>query len=276
MNIGVHRPANSIPARSSKPSVNFRQIGHPRPLKQRYDWRNYDMTLCVAAACHVGGFGDERIVVGFDWRVETQIAGADTEFKFQRLSDHWVALIAGNVAQAHELAGLYREYLTPRQSEITLDNVLDHLRTPPRTLRRSLADIYTHAKLSLSYDDFLSTGKSRLPEDYYRQLLFDISAQTIDVELILIGDVFGSLHIFEYSNLEVQKREDFAAIGSGRYIAEAALYQREHQSARDLPTTVYSVYEAMRLGSIAPGVGRELSVMVLRREKSYYRTMSYP
>ena len=116
----------------------------------------------------------------------------------------------------------------------------------------------------MSYDDFLLNGKSQLAEDLHRQISYEIAQQAIEAELILIGYAQLGWLIFEFANSEVEQRRDFSAIGSGRWIAEATLFQREQQNMRSLAETVYAVYEAKRLGQIAPGVGSETTIMVLR------------
>lgn len=50
---------------------------------------------------------------------------------------------------------------------------------------------------------------------------------------------------------------NFAAVGSGMYIAESALFHREHSRGEGLANSLYHVYEAMRLGAYAPGVGTQ-------------------
>jgi hypothetical protein len=57
--------------------------------------------------------------------------------------------------------------------------------------------------------------------------------------------------------------ESFAAIGSGSPVAESVLFQREHVDDDVLGASLYHVYEAMKLGSIAPGVGKDFTINVL-------------
>ncbi|HET9282091.1 MAG TPA: hypothetical protein VFR24_09030 [Candidatus Angelobacter sp.] len=59
----------------------------------------------------------------------------------------------------------------------------------------------------------------------------------------------------------------FAAIGSGLTLAEASLFHREHDCDTPLGIGIYHVYEAMRLGSKAPGVGERFAISVFHQEK---------
>lgn len=60
----------------------------------------------------------------------------------------------------------------------------------------------------------------------------------------------------------VERCSHFAAIGSGTYVAESALFYREHTGGESLGTAIYNVYEAMKLGAKAPGVGEKFSLHI--------------
>lgn len=224
------------------------------------------MTLCIAAACReyaedgpLGG--EERVVLAHDHRVETWTFSAETEYKFDYLHNHWVALLAGTVSQARELMDIYRPLF--RKVEFTDENCLENLRKPPAEMRRRMANAYTHARHAISYEEFLKNGKCQLPDDLYRQTAEDISRLQINAELILVGYFLNAFHIFRFSNGEILPHPDFATIGSGSHIADSSLYQREHQKLNSVASAAYSVYEAKRLGEIAPGVGKKTTYSIL-------------
>ena len=64
------------------------------------------MTLCTGALCNLG---NTKAVVAFDTMASTTIAQAENAFKFEKLGKRWIALIAGRISDARELAGVYRE-----------------------------------------------------------------------------------------------------------------------------------------------------------------------
>ena len=70
------------------------------------------------------------------------------------------------------------------------------------------------------------------------------------------------MRIFKYAGGAVWRCDNFAAIGSGSIIAEATLMQRGHSELWQLNRTIYAVYEAHKLGSIAPGVGAEMRMNI--------------
>jgi len=65
------------------------------------------------------------------------------------------------------------------------------------------------------------------------------------------------------SDGSLESVESFATIGSGSHIADGVLFQREHDGNDTLGSALYHVYEAMKLGSIAPGVGTEFTIDVV-------------
>src|SRR5437867_3990552 len=76
----------------------------------------------------------------------------------------------------------------------------------------------------------------------------------------------GSPVIYKISGAEVEACDDFAAIGTGAILAEAALFHRAEPKHTDLQSVIYRVYEAKRLGEKALGVGPETLLMISRRE----------
>lgn len=143
------------------------------------------MTLCIAARCLEEKTAKPCVVIAHDTRVETNVAGAEIGFKFERLPGFWGALLAGPIHQTQELTEIFSAYLA--ENQIKPESALEQLRIPARTLRRRLADSLTHRRVSLSYEEFLELGKEKLSPDVYSQLAYEISQQSIEAELILIG-----------------------------------------------------------------------------------------
>lgn len=213
------------------------------------------MTLCIAALCQEDG--KPRVVASFDRRVETAIAGADTELKFESLSPHWGALLAGDVALARELLLAYGA-LFDKTDQFDHYGILRELRGPANEFRDDLADRLVRSRLAMSLDDLKKRGQKNLPPDVYRQIWFEIESQDLGVELILFGWHDDSFRLFKLRrNGRLEFSEPFAAIGSGSVIASSALYQRQYTERWRLAPALYAVFEAQALGSIAPGVGRD-------------------
>jgi 20S proteasome alpha/beta subunit len=96
--------------------------------------------------------------------------------------------------------------------------------------------------------------------------MFDaITAMTLGCSLLWLPfDANNSTHIIRiHESGVVETCSHFAAIGSGMYIAESSLFQREQSNEKSLGDMVYHIYEAMKLGSAAPGVGKNFSLHIV-------------
>jgi hypothetical protein len=221
------------------------------------------MTLCIAALCdRSDASAERRVIVSFDSRVETPIASANTEFKLKRLSRRWIALLAGDLALAREIAIAYGDLLSTIENGVTEENALQHLYAPLNDVRAREADRYTQQRLAMPYAQFLNAGATQLPEDLFRQVTYDVAAQELNVELILVGWFEGYFHLYKLSCGRIYTSEPFAVIGSGGNIAEPALFQRSLRPFMAQDRVLYCVYEAQRLAEIAPGVGTRHSFAI--------------
>jgi hypothetical protein len=245
---------------------------HLARLKPRvYNPWELDMTLCIAAVCKDDAYGlDSCAVVCFDHRVEVPTASAETGFKFGFLSLDWTILKAGCVPLTSELETLYRDHLN--STTIDESNVLEELRIPAHRFRERRAEALVHSRLAISYADFLAHGKDWLPAKTHEDLMYELQMQFSqapynDLELIFVGIVGKYFRIFKLSRWEVEECENFGTIGSGSVSAEGILYQRELRSSVNTPAAAYAVFEASKLSASAPGVGKERTVLMLRKNE---------
>ncbi len=228
------------------------------------------MTLCVAAVTGWNDGGrDPKIVVASDWRVETRIAGAEIQEKLTWLSkEKWAALMsADDMTRAVELIRVCSNHFdkTPTDS----NDVGDVIKRAVSFQKRNLIEEYVSSNLGISYDYFLQNGKQQLSEQTHREVELGIRRIRLECQLLLCTFLGREPVIFQIDNDgSVSYQEHFAAIGSGSFIAHAALFQRRHESRLPLGQGIYHVFEAMKLGAIAPGVGSDFAVSVLSRHKA--------
>jgi 20S proteasome alpha/beta subunit len=241
--------------------------------KRRPPWR-YRMTLCVAAACIENR--KPRIVIATDWRAETSVASADTQDKLYWIDDNIPVLIAGTVSRAIELKDTYRQFLEERKKKedaklehertpITRSNLIDVFKIPTVIFKNKLATEHIGLKYGMTYKAFLSAvARKEIPPTIAVRELNDIAKLDFDCCLILMMFVGKEPYILKvHSDGTLESCEHFAAIGSGEDIASSVLFQREQESDDSKSRTIYCVYEAMRLGAIAPGVGEFFTLDIL-------------
>ncbi len=226
------------------------------------------MTLCIAAACQERG--KARIVMGTDWRAETYMAGADIQDKC-----YWIGtgeaeaavLIAGTVQRAVELKDTYGQHLLNHAllgGAVTSLNVMDVYKAPLLDFKNKLANEYTAREFGLSYDRFLqAVAKQEIPERTAEAAFASIGKKRFDCALLIALFIEKQACILRTEDFTFDACEHFAAIGSGATIADGVLYQRAHDNDASVGKATYHVYEAMRLGSIAPGVSQRFSINVL-------------
>jgi hypothetical protein len=227
------------------------------------------MSLCIAAACQ--DRGKARVVIATDWKASAGIAAAEIQDKLYWIGDYMPVLIAGTITRAIELKDTYKQYLAilgsaqPAQIQVKLEDLSDFIKEPIKIFRRKLVEEHMARKFGLNYDTFrTAVGKGEIPESVAIEAFTDIAKIDLDCQLIIIVFIDRQPSIFKI-NMDgtIEDCENFATIGSGTYIAESVLYQRKQDSRLPLGPSVYHVFEAMKLGSIAPGVGEEHTINVL-------------
>jgi hypothetical protein len=234
-----------------------------------YPWRQ-NMTLCIAA---VTGWEykatDATIVVAADWRVETGIASAKVHQ--QKLTwicaGGWVVLMAAeDIARASELTSVCDEHLSGKKPA-RAPSALDAIKEAVAIQKRKLIEEYIQTTFGITYDSFLLNAKKQFTDQTRRETEVYIRDKIkLQCSLLLCTFLGNMPIIFEISGDGIVRRQNhFGTIGSGSYIAHAALYQREHTSTISLAQGAYHVHEAMKLGSIAPGVGETFAMAILKK-----------
>jgi hypothetical protein len=150
-------------------------------------------------------------------------------------------------------------------------HILKRLRRGVGLYKKRFADEYTYRHLGISYETFRKTGKDSLPETLFQQIAIEIKESfPKDVELIAAGFLDGNKPVlFKVSAGYVWSCDDFAVIGSGTLLGEAALYNREQHFMYGLGRTMYNTFEAKRLAERAEGVGRTTNMFVVRPQEPY-------
>lgn len=221
------------------------------------------MTLCVAA---LGVDGNRtKVVLAADYAVETEIATAEIQNKFMYVGDReYPVLIAGSSSRATELLARIADCGNTAKYKITEEAQFMRLcREAMRRQKHVIADEYVCARLGISYDTLLESVHKSIPPETYREIVNDVTRIKLGCDLLVVFFSWATgepsiLRLSDDGTLELCSH--FAAIGSGMYIAESSLFHREQSEITSLADAVYHVYEAMRLGSHAPGVGEKFTM----------------
>ena len=220
-----------------------------------YLWEK-NVTVCIAAACLAEG--KARIVLCSDWLASSGIGSAETHLKKHQLADTWWSLESGTSYEINALRKRLTESFVSAQSSTGIgdNNIIDIVKTPLHQRKEEKIDDYVRRRFAISYGDFLEHGKERLPETQFRGAFADISGISLNAEFVIAGFVDGRAWLIETDQFgEVKIRDDFATVGEGAILAQAALLQREHIDVRSVEETVYCVYEAKKYAEKVRSVG---------------------
>jgi hypothetical protein len=237
----------------------------PQPNLQRLPWRQR-VTLCVAAECQRHKRFFNAVVFASDFEVEGGIASAEIGVKVAMASsEEYPILMAGTQTRAINLAQIVAGFAEQQHAPPDKDSLPLHwdaiLEDSVRLAKHKVAEELVSSRFGISYQQFLANGKTSFPDDIFRETIAEIGRTSLDCWLIVLGFHHSDPMLYRISDIgTVETCQNFAAIGSGSYIAEASLFQRSQRSTNDLGTTIYNVYEAMRLGAIAPGVGKKFEI----------------
>lgn len=213
------------------------------------------MTLCIAAICRHEKEG--RLVLCSDMKGGTWAAKTENEFKVMWVRARppaWVGLVSGDISRAYRITASFCDSLD--RIELNVKNVFEAMQSAGNSFREKLANDIVSRNLSVSYD-YLRKNKEEFPEARVNETYAQIKEIDSEVEMIVAGFVGTLPYIFVVErDCSVVQRTNFAAVGTGAYIAEQTLYQRHQNISFKVGKSLYHVYEAKRLAEIAEGVGR--------------------
>lgn len=229
------------------------------------------MTLCIAAVCWVKD--DPRIVVSSDWKQESEYASAENQDKLFWVREDWPVLVAGTFTRAVALKDTYRTYFDRNNEKLKSlyrSEFQDVLKVPLIEFKHKLADEFVGSRYGVLYNEILEKGKSWFLDNELVELHTAIRRITLDCQLLFPLFLKEDPFIFRINAESLEYCENFAAIGTGMEIAESILSQRKQDEFRtNFSKTIYNIYEAGRLASVAPppGVGKEHTICIFYRPK---------
>ena len=234
------------------------QKSYSRPLKQRYPW-DTDMTICIAAICDRRD--DPKIVLCSDKRLDYgQVGSAEIGKKMGYVSRHCLALLAANnVTHAYELVAEYAHRFQSFDRMLTLEELC----APPRILKKRYMEQAVQMRLGMALDELKESGQRILPPEVYSRMWNELESIKLECELILAAFSSGKPYLFSFADGGVHPDHPFAVIGSGSWVANAALCQRGCNEQMPLSEVLYYVYEAKKMSEIVNGVGKKTQITVI-------------
>jgi 20S proteasome alpha/beta subunit len=185
-------------------------------------------------------------------------------------------------------------YLTPRVLILVAGDYALHSEALMRTQRRlmsepeaspgDIAELYASCIRDIKFryaSNIYLAPLGLTPDKFYdRQIDFDtsfltrITNQLQDyqgplTEAIIAGSDDSGAHLYlmdQESKVNCHNDVGFAAIGTGAWHARSLLMQAGYSNQVSFPVALSMVYAAKKRGEVAPGVGKETDMVLVRRE----------
>lgn len=225
------------------------------------------MTVCIAGTCNLDN-DEHGIILCADWQLSGSLGKAETKLKVRSIGKGFWALTSGYESEINALLRIYRDTFRGALS-VTEANIAELIRTPLRIRKREKAEEYVSGRFAMSYDDFLKFGKTQLPDDLFREAVFEISKLQLKAEFIIAGFVYEDDPILAetYADGSIALKEMFACIGESAYLATASLMNREFMGVSPEKTAIYQIFEAKTYAQRVTSVGEYTSIYIIDKNR---------
>lgn len=221
------------------------------------------VTVCIAGICK--DEDREALIMCSDTRLSYSGFSSDTGFKLGWAGPQMPAMIADSGPHADELLSRYFKHFCSPGLKLFKHNILDELRKPLVAQRENTLEQYLRLKWSIGYQDYLAGALRNLPPDEQSKVAADLGKIDFQCQLIIAVILRDKWELFAVDDQgNVIAADHFAVIGSGIWLAHAALCQREYDRWLRLPTAAYYIYEAKKLAQAETSVGPLTYMMALR------------
>lgn len=227
------------------------------------------MTICIAAICRSEDKKERLMLLCTDWLASGDLGATDSMLKQRYLGHGLYALTAGDDDSdvRTTLNHIRKEIGLLKNVEIE-DHVLVAVQKAIYARKEDYAENYTRSRFAISYKDFIATGRDKFPPDIFTQALLQIRDLRLNCEFIIAGFVGGfPLMIQTTRDFDAYICENSCAIGSGSYLATAALLHRQYDDIFPLKKALYCVHEAKKYAERVRSVGEKTTISILANKQ---------
>jgi hypothetical protein len=192
--------------------------------------------------------------------------------KARQLSSDWAIMFSGNGEFFIPLAEQLALDVTALENGYSLYEFINTLESRYRYLREKRFVDWHISKLGYkTLEEFRMKGLNELGKDVFVDLVSELNNFDLGIDFIVYGyDNKKCPHIFTLVNPGVMVNHDleqYAVIGSGVYMARAALSRKP--LSPDLNTVIYRALGAKFSAETASGVGRSTTVIVANSDGKF-------
>lgn len=244
----------------------------PKPPRRTYNLPRVPcgdrVTVCIGAICETTQTHRRhpKIILCTDTRLSISgFTSFDAGIKISWVSPGILGLMADDPSHAKDLFRQYYEHfvLSGKAEPFTLSNWADELRKPVTQYKLKLIDEYFQRRWGVTYDEYLNGRLNVLPANTLDTIARELDALTLQCQAILAVFPMGTPKLLiVMEDATVVESAPFAVIGSGAWIANAALCHRQYGDFLDLSQALYYVYEAKKLSEAEGHVGKNTHIFV--------------
>lgn len=226
------------------------------------------MTVCIGAICDNG----KSIVAVSDKMITAAPPYVEFEhdlIKLEELSNKCLALTAGSALRHIELCRSVKRKISEEESP-NIASIVSTVKGEYSNLRKKKAEEIHLTPRGLTLEDFYEKKVALFPRELSFGIDNDIIKFNYGIHMLLSGVDESGAHIYRIDNPGISECFDslgFNAIGIGQDHAVLSLIGNKYTTKMDLNEATYLVYEAKRKSEIAPGVGGETDIFVIKDEK---------
>lgn len=225
------------------------------------------MTVCISAICD----NNKSIVCASDKMITAAPPYVEFEhdlIKMERLSNRCLALTAGSALRHIELCRAVRRKISEEENPAIASIVQTVQEQYDKLRKKKLEEEYLTPR-GLSLEEFIRS-MSNFPREFAFKMDDDIIKYRYGLTILLSGVDESGAHIYRIEDpgiAECFDSIDFNAIGIGQDHAVLSLIGNKYTSRMDLNEATYMTYEAKRKAEIAPGVGKETDISIIKEEE---------
>jgi 20S proteasome alpha/beta subunit len=228
------------------------------------------MTICMGALCAAESGGPCTAVVVASDRMVT--LGGLIEFdhsapKTSILGPNVVGLVAGDALAGSELIQMIQS--TQQSQAPAVIQVAQNLAQQYTALRLARAEAAILLPRGLSIQAFHASHQQLLAQ-IVGMIDNQLVAFDLGVQFLIAGLDADGGHLLTVVNpggrYDIHDVIGYAAIGSGALHALQAMIGFGHSTSQDLRESVFRAFAAKRRAEVAPGVGRETDLLVIKED----------
>lgn len=222
------------------------------------------MTICIAAIAN--GWLSGEIVLCSDMKISGAFGSAETQDKQLYLATGLRCLTAGYESDIIALMNVLRQKMPRNSAPLDEVSVPKAIKEALQERKKEKAQEIVSAKFGISYETFLSSGKTLLPDAAFRETFSEIQQADLRAEFVIAGFLDRGIPLIAETSKDgvCSIREGFGVAGEGRYLATSVLLQREVGRDANLAEVLYAVYEAKRYAEKIPSVGKNTAITVMK------------